>query len=197
MRCVERTGSFIVNLILCWVMLLIAYEFVTGGQYPSVPLWFYFFVKLLFFVFPVLAIALLINRNWLRKAKWVDDVVIPEIPFYLSNYESSKLVFNEDHLRFEPRFLLFPGKVRCIGYGDIERIELITTSGVQGCFIIYVLVLNIKDSDLKISVDGYNTLERVMILKALKKKCPASKYNEKAEMYMAGYFLRRVSPLEW
>lgn len=192
MRCVERTGSFMVNLIAVWFIIITAYFAVLSGQYPAAPHWLYSFVELTFYIYPVLAIALIINRNWLRKARWVNDVVIPETPFYLSNYQTSKLVFNEDHLRVEPRFLFFRGKVKCLYYDEIESVELIIASNLTVASIIYYIGVHIKDSNVNISVDSYNAIERVTILKTLKKKCPTSKFNRKAKMYLSGYFLQRV-----
>lgn len=189
---VERTGSFLFNLTLTWFFIIGAYGAMTGGRYPFVNQNTLVLVKWLIVIWPIIAIVIFVNRNWIRKVNWISKIRIPHTSFSLTNYRTSKLTFHKSHLHIQQSFLFWNLTSDDIKYEDINCIEMFLTDGPIVPFQIhYHIELHKAETKITIDLGGYTTVERVMILKTLKERNNKLKLNKRAKMYIAGYFLLR------
>jgi len=164
----------------------------TGGRYCCVNQNVLALVEGLIFIWPVIALALLINRSWLRKAHWVTRLAVPSTTFSLTNYQTSKFTFHTTHLHIHHSFFFYNLPSDNIKYEDITCIEVCMTEGMGDAFqILYDINLHTADTKITTGLLGYTTVERVLIIKTLKNRCPNAKFNKRAKMFLRGYFLLR------
>jgi hypothetical protein len=194
MRYLERTWSFIFNLACAWVILIGIYGACLAQWESQQPRILLSILQFLIIVWPLITIVLLINRNLARRSKWVDWIAIPKDTFYLTDYTVSKLVFKDDCLQIDRRFIIFTYKSMEVKYNNIHEVRMALTRGVQDALtsIGYRLYLYTETNSIEIDITQYATDERVIILKVLKCRNPDIKFNKRAKMYLHGFFLLKA-----
>lgn len=174
-----------------WFILFVGYKSISGGGYPATWHCAPACALVLLILYSILTVIYFVNRNLMRKQKWVQVIGIPLTPFHLTNHVSAKLIFDENHLSLYNMIMKWTRRTQEMSYNKINRVEMTKHYyNVYGWFAYHFTVALFSDEEeLMIDLGDFDKEEWIIILKALREMSPQAIFNIRAEEALEGHFI--------